>query len=123
MNLCLFYFMEEKNDELPKLERKMNTLCLIVLGMAGSGKTTFVKKLEEHLNENEKESYIINMDPAVIKTFYEPNLDIRDTINYKEMMKSHNLGPNGSIMTCLNIFATQIHKIVDVLSQKDSLEY
>jgi len=115
--------MEEKNDELPKLERKMNTLCLIVLGMAGSGKTTFVKKLEEHLNDNEKESYIINMDPAVIKTFYEPNMDIRDTINYKEMMKSHNLGPNGSIMTCLNIFATQIHKIVDVLSQKDSLEY
>jgi|LauGreDrversion4_2_1035121.scaffolds.fasta_scaffold714827_2 GTPase SAR1 family protein len=122
MNLCLFYFMEEKNDELPKFERKMNTLCLIVLGMAGSGKTTFVKKLEEHLNENEKESYIINMDPAVINTFYEANMDIRDTINYKEMMKSHNLGPNGSIMTCLNIFATQIHKIVDVLSKKDSLE-
>ena len=113
--------MQEK--ELPFYEKNMTSLCLIVLGMAGSGKTTFVKKLEEHLNGLNKEPYIINMDPAVINTVYEANMDIRDTINYKEMMRSHNLGPNGSIMTCLNIFATQIHKIVEVLSKKTDLEY
>lgn len=115
--------MQDNNEEVPLYEKKMTSLCLIVLGMAGSGKTTFVRKLEEHLTSLNKESYIINMDPAVINTVYEANMDIRDTINYKEMMKSHNLGPNGSIMTCLNIFATQIHKIVDVLSKKSDLEY
>ena len=84
--------MEDRMEEIPQYHKKMNTLCLIVLGMAGSGNTTFVKKLEEHLNGINKEPYIINMDPAVINTIDEPNMDIKDTINYKEMIKSHNHG-------------------------------
>lgn len=39
--------------------------------------------------------------------------DIRDTVNYKEVMKQYNLGPNGGIMTSLNLFAT---KFVEVSS-------
>lgn len=95
-----------------------STKCVIILGMAGSGKTTFVQKLEEELVKAENENYIINLDPAVHDCIYEPNLDIRDTINYKEVMMSHGLGPNGSIMTCLNLFATNIHKVVDLLEKK-----
>jgi GTPase SAR1 family protein len=110
---------EKQNQE----KSKKLTMCLIVLGMAGSGKTTFVKYFEEYVNKIKKESYIINLDPAVLETNYEPNLDIRDTINYKEVMKTHNLGPNGSIMTCLNLFTTQIHQIIDVLSKKSDIEY
>ena len=37
-------------------------------------------------------------------------------------MKSHNLGPNGAIITCLNIFSTQIHSIIEVLSKKTENE-
>jgi GPN-loop GTPase len=96
---------------------------LIILGMAGSGKTTFVKKLEEEIANKDKESYIINMDPAVHDTLYEPNLDIRDTIKYKDVMISNGLGPNGAIMTCLNLFATNIHKIIGVLETKSDLDY
>lgn len=91
--------------------------------MAGSGKTTFVKKLEEEIAKREKESYIVNMDPAVHDTLYEPNLDIRDTINYKDVMLNNNLGPNGAIMTCLNLFATNIHKIINLLENKKELDY
>ena len=91
--------------------------------MAGSGKTTFVKKLEEEMVSREKECYIINMDPAVHDTVYEPNLDIRDTINYKDVMTGNGLGPNGAIMTCLNLFATNIHKIIDLLEKKTELDY
>ena len=102
---------------------KSSTMNLIVLGMAGSGKTTFVQKLEETIAEKEKESYIINMDPAVLDTFYEPNLDIRDTIKYKEVMASNNLGPNGAILTSLNLFATNVNKIIDILEKKKNLDY
>jgi GTPase SAR1 family protein len=99
------------------------TLNLIIIGMAGSGKTTFVKKLEEEIVKNLKEAYIINMDPAVHDTLYEANLDIRDTIKYKEVMISNGLGPNGAIMTCLNLFATNIHKIIELLENKKGLDY
>ena len=91
--------------------------------MAGSGKTTFVKKLEEEISNKKKESYIINLDPAVYDTLYEPNLDIRDTIKYKEVMITNGLGPNGAIMTCLNLFATNIHKIVGLIEEKKNLDY
>ena len=74
------------------------------------------------LVKKEKETYVINMDPAVYETNYEPNLDIRDTIKYKEVMMANGLGPNGAIMTCLNLFATNIHKIVELLEKKEELE-
>ena len=111
---------EEKKIKLPK---NMKTINLIVLGMAGSGKTTFVEKLEEEIANKDKESYIINLDPAVMNTLYEPNLDIRDTIKYKEVMSSNNLGPNGAILTSLNLFSTNIDKVVTLLENKTDLDF
>ena len=112
---------EEK--QILKLPKNMNTLNLIVLGMAGSGKTTFVQKLEEEIANKDKESYIINLDPAVMDTLYEPNLDIRDTIKYKEVMTSNNLGPNGAILTSLNLFSTNIDKVISILETKKDLDF
>jgi GTPase SAR1 family protein len=112
---------EEKSKK--KLPKNMKTINLIVLGMAGSGKTTFVQKLEEEIAEKDKESYIINLDPAVMDTLYEPNLDIRDTIKYKEVMTSNNLGPNGAILTSLNLFSTNIDKVISILESKNDLDF
>jgi GTPase SAR1 family protein len=110
-------------DEKLNLNDRKLTLNLIILGMAGSGKTTFVKKLEEEIAKSEKESYIVNMDPAVHDTLYEPNLDIRDTVKYKDIMLANGLGPNGAIITCLNLFATNINKIVDLLEKKNDIDF
>ena len=110
-------------EEKLQLNNRKLTVNLIILGMAGSGKTTFVRKLEEEIAKSDKESYIINMDPAVHDTLFEPNLDIRDTIKYKDIMLANGLGPNGAIITCLNLFATNINKIVDLLEQKSDLDY
>ena len=106
-----------------RLPKNMKTINLIVLGMAGSGKTTFVQKLEEEIANKDKESYIINLDPAVMDTLYEPNLDIRDTVKYKEVMLSNNLGPNGAILTCLNLFSTNIDKVISILESKEDLDF
>ena len=114
-------FSKKINISEKKLYKK--TLNMIILGMAGSGKTTFVQKMEEIIAEKDKESYIINLDPAVMDTLYEPNMDIRDTIKYKDIMLSNNLGPNGAILTCLNIFSTNIDKIIEILNQKNNLDY
>ena len=116
--------VEKTNDKKGiKLPKNMSTINLIVLGMAGSGKTTFVEKLEEAIANKDKESYIINLDPAVMDTLYEPNLDIRDTVKYKEVMTSNNLGPNGAILTCLNLFSTNIDKVISILEPKKDLDF
>lgn len=39
-------------------------------------------------------------------------------------MKQHNLGPNGAIMTCLNLFATKFDQVMTILEKRsDDLDY
>lgn len=91
---------------------------LIVLGMAGSGKTTFVQKLAEYLYDDDNPGYLINLDPACLDIPYPANIDIRDTINYKKVMKDYELGPNGAIITSLNLFSTKFDQLVNLLEQR-----
>ena len=51
-------------------------LCLLVIGMAGSGKTSFVKALNEYFCKHDKRAYTINLDPAVFSLPYSPNIGI-----------------------------------------------
>lgn len=83
-------------------------VCLIVLGMAGSGKTSLVTRL----STDNKKPYVVNLDPACLQLPYFANIDIRDTVKYKDVMKQYKLGPNGAIVTSLNLFST---KFPDVL--------
>ncbi|XP_073528979.1 GPN-loop GTPase 1 [Phyllobates terribilis] len=64
-------------------------LCMVVLGMAGSGKTTFVQRLTSYLHEKNRPPYVINLDPAVHEIPFPANIDIRDTVKYKEVMKQY----------------------------------
>lgn len=55
--------------------------------------------------------YVMNLDPAVMTLPFGANIDIRDTVRYKEVMKQFNLGPNGGILTSLNLFATKFDEV------------
>lgn len=48
-------------------------VCLLVLGMAGSGKTEFVKRLSSYQYEQLK-PYTINLDPACKETPYHAHI-------------------------------------------------
>ncbi|XP_059612517.1 GPN-loop GTPase 1 [Phlebotomus argentipes] len=95
---------------------KDKPVCLIVLGMAGSGKTTFVQKLTQFAYKD-KMPYVINLDPACKEVPYPVNIDVRDTVNYKAVMKEYKLGPNGGIVTALNLFSTKFGKVVDLIAK------
>lgn len=117
-------------------------VCVVVLGMAGSGKTTFVKKLAG-LSYKEKRPYLVNLDPACREVPYPVNIgeyslgttritpsnhcptlpDVRDTVKYKEVMKQYKLGPNGGIVTALNLFCTKFDKVITLIDKnKDNHE-
>ena len=53
----------------------------------------------------------MNLDPAVMTLPFGANIDIRDTVKYKEVMKQFNLGPNGGILTSLNLFSTKFDEV------------
>lgn len=92
--------------------------AIICVGMAGSGKTTFMQRINAHLHTQSTPPYVINLDPAVRNTPFDSNIDIRDSVNYREVMETYNLGPNGGIMTSLNLFATKIDQIVTLLEKR-----
>lgn len=106
--------------------------CAVVcVGMAGSGKTTFMQRINAHLHNSSSSSgggsdvrgrsappYVVNLDPAVRHLPFDSNIDIRDSVNYKEVMKQYRLGPNGGILTSLNLFSTKIDQVMSILEKR-----
>ncbi|XP_075970212.1 GPN-loop GTPase 1 [Anticarsia gemmatalis] len=97
-------------------EDSRKPICLIILGMAGAGKTSFTRRLAGKVVDNAR-PYLINLDPACREVPYPANIDIRDTVNYKEVMKQYGLGPNGGIVTALNLFSTKFGQVVDLIEK------
>lgn len=99
-------------------------VIIIVVGMAGSGKTTFLHRLVCHTMASNIRGYVLNLDPAVMTLPFGANIDIRDTVRYKEVMKQFNLGPNGGILTSLNLFATKFDEVISTIEKRaDQLDY
>jgi len=63
-------------------------------------------------------AYCINLDPACLDVPYSPSIDIRDTVDYKQVMQQHHLGPNGAIMTSLNLYATKFDQVIGILEKR-----
>ncbi|XP_045492913.1 GPN-loop GTPase 1 [Colias croceus] len=97
-------------------EEAKKPVCLIILGMAGAGKTSFTRRLAGKVI-NGSRPYLINLDPACREVPYPANIDIRDTVDYKEVMKQYGLGPNGGIVTALNLFSTKFGQVVELIEK------
>lgn len=70
-----------------------------------------MQRLVSHTLMSNQRGYVVNLDPAVMTLPFGANIDIRDTVRYKEVMKEFNLGPNGGILTSLNLFATKFDEV------------
>mmetsp|Transcript_27989 Transcript_27989/g.59702 ORF Transcript_27989/g.59702 Transcript_27989/m.59702 type:complete len:492 (+) Transcript_27989:286-1761(+) len=141
----------------PTTAPNSDPICVIVVGMAGSGKTTLMAQLQRSLNLKaraknnghvddggdepledgnakddkndskkvptttptaQRAGYAINLDPAAKYIPFTSSIDIRDTVDYVEVMRQHKLGPNGAILTCLNLFATKFDQVMDILERR-----
>ncbi|TFK68930.1 XPA-binding protein 1 [Pluteus cervinus] len=105
---------------------KKKPITIITIGMAGAGKSTFVQRINSYLHSLQppRPPYILNLDPAVASVPFETNIDIRDTVNYHEVMKQYNLGPNGGILTALNLFTTKFDQVLDIVEKRaDTVDY
>jgi len=95
-------------------------MCVLIIGMAGAGKTALVQRMNASSRVNGQTPYLINLDPAVLHLPFGANIDIRDTVNYKEVMRQYGLGPNGAIVTSLNLFATRFDQVTSIIKSRSS---
>ncbi|KAH7828346.1 putative GPN-loop GTPase 1 [Monocercomonoides exilis] len=114
--------MQSDSTDATARSGKVPTVILFV-GMAGSGKTTLLHSVYLQLKGIGKKVYLINLDPAVAHVPYSPRIDIRDTVDYKQAMKQYGLGPNGAILTSLNLFATRFDQVISLLEKKTQIDY
>jgi len=77
-----------------------------------------MQRLNADLHAKKTPPYILNLDPAVSSLPFTANIDIRDTVNYKEVMKQYNLGPNGGILTSLNLFTTKFDQVLKFVDKR-----
>jgi GTPase SAR1 family protein len=68
--------------------------------------------------QSKRLGYAINLDPAAKYIPFTSSIDIRDTVDYIEVMRQHKLGPNGAILTCLNLFATKFDQVMSILERR-----
>ncbi|KAF5870188.1 putative atp binding protein [Botrytis fragariae] len=78
----------------------MSKFGVLVMGPAGAGKTTFCTGLINHLQNNRRSCFYINLDPAAETFSHEPDLDIKDLISLEDVMEEMSLGPNGGLIYC-----------------------
>lgn len=97
--------------------------CFLVLGMAGTGKTTLCHRLYNTITSfNFKQDTItglnqnifsVNLDPAVLNPKMPLNEDIRDFFDVESVMKEYDLGPNGAVNTALNLFLLKVDSLFE----------
>ena len=106
----------------PAPEQK-KPISVLIVGLAGAGKSTLTYGLNKFTFENKVPSYYVNLDPATADLNFSANVDIRDTVKYNEVMEQFKLGPNGAILTSLNLFATKFHEVIGIIEKRDNLKF
>ncbi|MEM2910715.1 MAG: ATP/GTP-binding protein [Nitrososphaerota archaeon] len=81
---------------------------LFITGTAGSGKSTLTGSLNEWLRDQEQSTITVNLDPAVTVLPYEPDVDVRDVVDYERIMVTRRLGPNAALIASIREVARHI---------------
>lgn len=88
-----------------------------IIGTAGSGKSLLTSVFSEWLKVAKQKVAIINLDPGVLTLPYTPDLDIRDHVNIEHIMKSYNLGPNGSLILAADLIADKVETLSNEIEE------
>ncbi len=89
--------------------------AVIIVGVAGSGKTWTAYTLYEWFRNEDQDAYILNLDPGVDKLPYQPTFDIREYVDLWRVMDEYGLGPNGGLIVSMDLMVNYIEKINSVL--------
>lgn len=98
--------------------------AVIVLGTAGSGKTTFTANFSRWLRDKLAVVRVcpVNLDPGASNLPYEPSYDVRTLVRVDRLMIEEGLGPNGALVRAAELIAERSDDIASSLTSL-SCEY
>jgi GPN-loop GTPase len=84
---------------------------VFVAGTAGSGKSALTGTLKNWYVSRGESAITVNLDPGVVNLPYDPDVDIRLSIDLNEVMKQYDLGPNGALILAADLTASRLVQI------------
>ncbi|KAI8620085.1 GPN-loop GTPase [Chytriomyces sp. MP71] len=94
----------------------MGKMCQLVMGPAGSGKSTFCSTILTHARTAGRSVHLVNLDPAAEHFEYKPSIDIRDLITLDDVMEELQYGPNGGLVYCLEYLCNNMDWLEEQIS-------
>ncbi|KAG5834927.1 GPN-loop GTPase 3 [Anguilla rostrata] len=89
----------------------------LVMGPAGSGKSTYCSTMIQHAEAINRSVQVVNLDPAAEYFDYPVMADIRELIQVDDVMEDDSLrfGPNGGLVFCMEYFANNFDWLEECL--------
>ncbi|DBA78991.1 TPA: GPN-loop GTPase 2 [Trebouxia sp. C0004] len=88
----------------------------LVIGPAGSGKTTYCNGMQQYLTLLGRKTVVVNLDPANESLPYECVIDISELVSLHEVQENLNLGPNGGLVYCLDYLDSNLDWLQEKLA-------
>lgn len=85
----------------------------LVIGPAGSGKSTYCRSIQEHCDTIRRTVHVVNLDPAAEDFGYNVSIDIRDLISLSDVMEELDYGPNGGLVYCMEYLVQNMDWLSD----------
>ncbi|XP_953761.1 uncharacterized protein TA16840 [Theileria annulata] len=95
----------------------------VVIGPPGSGKSTYCAAMQSKLVSKNRKCIVINLDPQVTlhELPYQPDINITNLINAEHVSNTLNLGPNASLLYCMEYLLENLDWLLEQISlHKDS---
>lgn len=91
----------------------------LVMGPAGSGKSTYCSNMVKHGEMLKRTIHVVNLDPAAEYFDYPVLADIRELIHLDDAMEDESLrfGPNGGLVFCMEYLAQNFDWLQEQLEE------
>lgn len=93
----------------------------LVVGPAGSGKSTYISTMMEHSEAVKRQMFAVNLDPACEVFNYNPIGDIRELIHVDDVMEDPelNYGPNGALVYAMEYLTANFEWLTEKLGSAE----
>ncbi|KAL0585389.1 hypothetical protein ABG067_004921 [Albugo candida] len=97
--------------------------CQLVMGPAGTGKSTYCNNIQEFCAASGRMTYVVNLDPAAEQFEYPVAFDIRDLISVEDVMEELGYGPNGGLVYCMEYLVQNLDWLENLLTEYNDDDY
>ena len=101
----------------------MTKFAQLVMGSAGTGKSTYCQVLQDHCTAARRTMRVANLDPAAEVFNYRVDFDVRELIAVDDVMEELGLGPNGALLYCMEYLVDNLDWLEARLDEFGDDEY